>query len=252
MKKKFNLFVLLLGLFLFPIMVQGISIAADGKAHIITGTTINVWDDGVNAKPTPKCQFSDSGNNYNATLEAVASGKNYVCQITTSTPGDYMVQYGTILEDGSFNQQGSTVSIKVYDSSKATNVKKETTTEKKTVETEFDICDTSKNPTIMAGFKLGGIVILIIKIVDPIFLIVWGMIDMAKAVVSDKQDAVKSNAVIFAKRAIAAVLIFLVPTIILSAFDLVEDWTSIKSKYDPCINCLLDISTCENASFITK
>ena len=62
--------------------------------------------------------------------------------------------------------------------------------------------------------KLIGVAITIIKIVIPIILIVFGMLDMGKAVTAGKDDEIKKQAIIFLKRAIAAVLVFFVPTIV--------------------------------------
>ena len=59
-----------------------------------------------------------------------------------------------------------------------------------------------------------GIAITIIKIVIPIILIIFGMLDMGKAVTAGKDDEIKKQAIIFLKRAIAAVLVFFVPSIV--------------------------------------
>lgn len=250
MKKSLNFIGLFIVLFLFPIVVNAISIKADGNEYTLTDTTINPVESGNGGYSEAECRFSDESNSVNASLSVVKFGSKYKCQISTNTPGNYIIQYGVISDDASFVQQGQT-SVTAFASNndnKISDIKKE----KKEIDTDFNICDSTKNPTIMAGFKLGGIILMIIKIVVPILLIVWGMFDMSKAVVSDKQDAIKKSAITFGKRAIAGVLIFFVPTILLVAFSAVEEWTSIKGKYDACINCLLDVSSCKDASFITK
>ena len=63
-------------------------------------------------------------------------------------------------------------------------------------------------------FKLLGIAIIIIKIAIPIILIVFGMLDMGKAVTSGKDEDIKKQLGSFLRRAIAAVLVFFVPTIV--------------------------------------
>lgn len=115
---------------------------------------------------------------------------------------------------------------------------------------EFNFCDVSQNPEVVAGFRLGGIVILIVKIVVPIILIVMGMIDMAKAVVESNQDAIKKNAITFLKRAIAAILVFFVPAIMKTIFETVSSWNNVKSDYETCINCLLDVKSCPSSAKI--
>ena len=116
----------------------------------------------------------------------------------------------------------------------------------------FKFCDVSQNPEVMAGFKLGAIVILIVKILVPIILIIMGMIDMSKAVVDSNQDAIKKNAIVFGKRAVAAILVFFVPTIILNLFELIGKYSD-TGEFAPCMECLLDISKCpSNAKIGSK
>ena len=62
--------------------------------------------------------------------------------------------------------------------------------------------------------NLIGIGIMIIKVVIPILLIIFGMLDMGKAVTSGKDDEIKKQAMAFLRRAIAAVVVFFVPTIV--------------------------------------
>ena len=113
-----------------------------------------------------------------------------------------------------------------------------------------EFCDITSDMNVLAVFKLGGVLLNIVKIVVPLMLIILGMIDLSKAVISDKQDEIKNNAIIFAKRGIAAILVFFVPTIVLQLFGMVENWTKIEGDFKPCINCLLDTHTCENVTLI--
>ena len=59
-----------------------------------------------------------------------------------------------------------------------------------------------------------GIAVTAIKVAIPIILIVLGMLDMGKAVTSGKDDEIKKQLKIFLFRAIAAVLVFFVPSIV--------------------------------------
>jgi len=65
-----------------------------------------------------------------------------------------------------------------------------------------------------AVFNLVHYVVLIIQIVVPILLIIWGMLDFAKAVVGGDEDKIKAGQKVFIKRLIAAVLVFLVVTVV--------------------------------------
>ena len=117
----------------------------------------------------------------------------------------------------------------------------------------FSLCDAETNPQIMAAFKFGGIILLIVKILVPIILIVLGMIDMGKAVVDDKDDAIKKNAIIFAKRIGAGILVFIAPSLLLIIFDSIDAIDNVNSAFKNCVDCLLDTSKCpDNISLIKK
>jgi amino acid transporter len=57
-------------------------------------------------------------------------------------------------------------------------------------------------------------VINIIKIAIPILLIIFGMLDLGKAVTAQKEDEIKKGQQTFMKRAIAAIIVFLVVAIV--------------------------------------
>ena len=65
-----------------------------------------------------------------------------------------------------------------------------------------------------ALWGLLGIVITAIKIAIPIILIVFGMLDMGKAVTAGKDEEIKKSLKTFLFRAIAAVLVFFIPSIV--------------------------------------
>ena len=78
------------------------------------------------------------------------------------------------------------------------------------------ICDV---PDILKIMKIIKAIILIIRIVVPIMLIVIGMIDLMKEITNNK-DNLKDTLSSLVKKAIAAILIFLLPTIIHFSFSL--------------------------------
>lgn len=64
--------------------------------------------------------------------------------------------------------------------------------------------------------KLAHIIYLVIQfiqVVVPILLIVWGMLDLGKAVMAQKEDEIKKGQQTFVKRIVAAVLVFFVVAI---------------------------------------
>jgi surface polysaccharide O-acyltransferase-like enzyme len=68
------------------------------------------------------------------------------------------------------------------------------------------------------GFVKG--IIDLIKIAVPILLIIMGMLDLGKAVVAGKDDEIKKAQSTLVKRAIAAVAVFFVITIVQLLFGL--------------------------------
>ena len=114
----------------------------------------------------------------------------------------------------------------------------------------FEICDVNKNPQLVASMKLIGIFVTIVKIIVPVILIILGSLDMSKAVVSKDNDAIQKALIVFFKRAVAAVLVFLAPTVILGIFDMVDNIRDKQSVYETCRNCILGSSKCPDVSFI--
>ena len=63
------------------------------------------------------------------------------------------------------------------------------------------------------------LIIVAIQIVVPILLIIWGMIDFAKAIIGQDEDKIKAGQKLFMKRLIAAVIVFLIVTIVQLAIN---------------------------------
>lgn len=57
-------------------------------------------------------------------------------------------------------------------------------------------------------------ILTVIQIAVPILLIIFGSIDLMKAVMAGKEDEIKKSQGTFVKRAIAAVIVFFIPTIV--------------------------------------
>ena len=87
-------------------------------------------------------------------------------------------------------------------------------------------------------WKLVGQILLIFKIVIPILLIIFGMIDLGKAVVGSKDDDVKKAITHLAFRAVAAVVIFFIPTLVGFIFSIVDDFSAVQDDYNICAACI--------------
>jgi len=87
------------------------------------------------------------------------------------------------------------------------------------------------------------LIVLAIQIVVPFLLIIWGMLDLGKAVMAQKEDEIKKGQQLFIKRVIAAAILFFVITIVSLLINLVaDDSETITGCIDAIINC--DSTTC--------
>ena len=90
-------------------------------------------------------------------------------------------------------------------------------------------------------------IVTIIKIAVPILLIIFGMLDLGKAVVAAKEDEIKKGQQTFIKRAIAAIIVFFV-------IQIVQIVVRFVSGNEPtvagCFNCFINgtISEAERSS----
>jgi len=91
----------------------------------------------------------------------------------------------------------------------------------------LDLVQILANPTTDICGGLGPIVSLIkgilkiVQIAIPIMLIVWGSIDLGKAVMSSDEKEIKGATSKLIKRAIAAVVVFFIPFIVNLVMSLV-------------------------------
>lgn len=95
--------------------------------------------------------------------------------------------------------------------------------------------------------------ITVIKILVPILLIFFGMLDMAKAVIGNDEKAMKECQSRLIKRFIYAVLVFLIVTLVQVVFGFIANAGSDAgndggaSKATSCIDCFINgagTSTC--------
>lgn len=97
-----------------------------------------------------------------------------------------------------------------------------------------------------------GYAIFIFKIAIPLIIIVFGMMDFGKAVVAEKDDEIKKNAIKLGRRAIAGVIIFFIPSIIIWLFKTIPGYKA--DEFSVCETCLLKPSdqTCNSAATNAK
>jgi len=89
-------------------------------------------------------------------------------------------------------------------------------------------------------WQIVGIILLVAKIVIPILLIIWGMLDLGKAVVAAKDDEIKKATKSLAMRAVSAVIIFFIPTLVNVIFGMISNFSDsgAKEDWDVCRQCI--------------
>ena len=87
------------------------------------------------------------------------------------------------------------------------------------------------------AWKIAGTVILVLKTIIPIILIVSGIVEASRVVISNNPEKVKPAVVTFIKKFIAGFLIFLAPIIVYSLINTLVD-NNYDSKYYKCEKCL--------------
>ena len=99
-------------------------------------------------------------------------------------------------------------------------------------------------------WQLVGRILVVFKIVVPILLIVFGMIDLGKAVIASKEDAIQKATTTLVKRLIAAVVIFFIPAIVGAVFNLIGSFNDDKetADYDICAKCVTKPSKCDTSN----
>lgn len=78
----------------------------------------------------------------------------------------------------------------------------------------LDAFATTTCQSLAPFLRIVGYVVAIVKIVIPILLVVFGMLDVGKAVIASKPDEVNKSLRGFAMRCIAAILVFFIPSIV--------------------------------------
>lgn len=91
-----------------------------------------------------------------------------------------------------------------------------------------DSCDAIGDQGLKSILGLAHRVVVILQIVIPIALIIWGTIDMGKAVIAGDEKKIKEARKPLIQRAVSAVIVFLLPYLVSLVIGLVidggQDW----------------------------
>jgi len=88
-------------------------------------------------------------------------------------------------------------------------------------------------------WQVVGWILWVFKIAIPILIIVFGMIDLGKAVVASKDDEIKKALKQLMLRAVAGVVIFFIPNLVGLIFSMVGSWSEVEGEYKVCEHCIV-------------
>lgn len=83
--------------------------------------------------------------------------------------------------------------------------------------------------------ELTSLIVTLIQIGVPILLIIFGMLDLGKSVMAQKEDEIKAGQKTFLKRLLAAVIVFFVVVVVKIVVGLASDDENITD----CIDCFI-------------
>ena len=99
---------------------------------------------------------------------------------------------------------------------------------------------------LQSTFIVIGHIVRIAKILIPIVIIGFGMIDFFKAVIGSKDDEIKKSLKSLIMRCIAGVCIFFLPAVIDLIFGWVDSWNGdYQKQYEDCFKCIWDVGSCQ-------
>lgn len=85
-------------------------------------------------------------------------------------------------------------------------------------------------------------ILMVIQYVVPVVLIIFGSIDLIKAVIAGKEDDIKKNQQTLFKRIIAAVIVFCIPLIVSVVMGLIgsTEWKTCWNEADSNIDLSIE------------
>ena len=101
------------------------------------------------------------------------------------------------------------------------------------------------NQDSLKAFIFIGNIINVIKIVIPLIIIILGMVDFARAMISNDDKATASAAKSLIQKLIAGIIVFIIPSICYGIMHLIfqEDFDNYDNM--ACTKCILRVSECD-------
>ena len=107
-------------------------------------------------------------------------------------------------------------------------------------------------PYYRKPMKFIGTLVGFVKILVPIIIICFGVMDLYKAITGSKDEALPKAIKMICIRVLAGVFIFLLPGIVQFVLGLVNEWSGYKNNWCCCTECILtnncDVNSCSSNS----
>ncbi len=110
---------------------------------------------------------------------------------------------------------------------------------------DTDLETICSKPEFRKPLKFIGTLVSVIKIAIPILIIVFGIIDLFKAITSSKDDRIMVAIKSIGVRFIAGIFIFFIPGIVQLILDWVNEWSNYQNTWCCCTQCILDSGKCD-------
>lgn len=104
------------------------------------------------------------------------------------------------------------------------------------------------DPNVMKVMKIISIIFIILKILVPLILIVTGIIELSKSVISEDDKELSKSLTTFVTKLLVGICIFFLPSVMSSFVDLIDGSQEVKSDFAVCTKCILNIKECENTT----
>ncbi len=121
----------------------------------------------------------------------------------------------------------------------------------------IDLTKFCTNPYVSRTLKFIGILISIVKVLVPALIIGLGIVDIVKIIISGDSQGVKKQATSIIRRVIIGAIIFLVPTILKTIYNVVDSIANeteinenvsselnVPKNFKNCVNCILEPEEC--------
>jgi len=85
-----------------------------------------------------------------------------------------------------------------------------------------------------------SLLILLLQVAVPVIIVIFGMIDLTKGVMSQKDDEIKKGQQTFIKRLITGALVFFIVAVVKIFIGVIGDNAGNKDSMVSCINCFVN------------